>query len=151
MKERLAIIACMGQFQFTKIIQSRKREVAEKLRESKGRMRQQGNTSPKKKLAIPFKLARLNAFEIASNSQGRYRACQQASEQKSRKEETYTYSDRAKDRGKAKKARCPADNKHSIDQTPMLGKSLLSPEKYFKQVARGTPPFFLNQLSRTTS
>lgn len=129
MKERLAIIACMGQFQFTKLIQSRKREVADKCRESKGRMRQQGNTSPKNKLAIPFKLARLNAFEIASNSQGRYRACQQASEQKSRKEETDTDSDRAKDRGKAKKARCPvtdADNKHSIDQTPMLGKSLLS-------------------------
>lgn len=60
MKERLAIIACMGQFQLTKLIQSRKREVAEKLRERaqrKGRMRQQGNTSPKNKLAIPKKLA----------------------------------------------------------------------------------------------
>jgi hypothetical protein len=44
-----------------------------------------------------------------------------ASKQASRKEETDTDSDRAKDRGKAKKARCPltdADNKHSIDQTP---------------------------------
>ncbi|KAK8491934.1 hypothetical protein V6N11_014058 [Hibiscus sabdariffa] len=80
---------------------------------------------------------------------------------------------KAKDRGKAKKAkdlvqgtkyqaRCPvtdADSKHSIDQTPMLGKSLLSfsyleMEKDFKQVARGTSPtcpFFLNLISRTTS
>lgn len=91
----------------------------------------------------------------------------------SRKESTDTDSDRAKDRGKAKKAkdlvlgtefqaRCPvtdADSKHSIDQTPMLGKSLLSfsyleMEKDFKQVARGTSPtcpFFLNLISRTTS
>ncbi|PPS17032.1 hypothetical protein GOBAR_AA03550 [Gossypium barbadense] len=77
----------------------------------------------------------------------------------SRKESTNTDSDRAKDRGKAKKAkdlvrgtlfkaRCPvtdADSKHSIDQTTMLGKSLLSfsyleMEKDFKQVARGTSP-----------
>lgn len=59
-------------------------------------------------------------------------------------------------------ARCSvtdADSKHSIDQTPMLGKSLLSfsyldMEKDFKQVARGTSPTcpaFLNLLSRTTS
>ncbi len=83
-----------------------------------------------------------------------------ASKQANKKaEETDTDSNGAKNRGKAKKARCPvtdADNKHSIDQTPMLGKSLLSfyyleMEKYFKQVARGTSAFFLNQLSRTTS
>lgn len=60
MKERLAIIACMGQFQLRKVIESRKREFAEKLGERalrKGRMREQGNTSPKKKLAIAKKLA----------------------------------------------------------------------------------------------
>lgn len=61
--------------------------------------------------------------------------------------------------GKDFQARCPvtdADSKHSIDQTPMLGKSILSfsyleMEKDFKQVARGTSPLFLNQPSRTTS
>ena len=98
---------------------------------------------------VGIELASMQANKKAGRNQPILILIGQRTEEKQRKRKI----------GKDFQARCPvtdADSKHSIDQTPMLGKSILSfsyleMEKDFKQVARGTSPLFLNQPSRTTS